>query len=265
MKRVLTVALGLFALSAVPALAADIPMKAPVAVPVMAPSFNWTGFYIGAHAGYNWGRTSVVDRDGYNTVPLDNWTYNNNGFVGGGQIGYNWQASNIVFGLEADLGYLNAKGSGTAPAGCRFFACDTVASTSSDFYTTVRGRLGLAWNQWMLYGTGGFIGINTNTSVTDNCITGACGLATINATEKTFRTGWTAGGGVEFAVSGPWSIKAEYLYYDLGNRTVSANAFFPPSTVPGALFRFDTNTTGNIVRAGINYRFGMPDAVVARY
>ena len=81
MKRVLALTLGLFALSAVPALAADIPMKAPVAVPVMAPAFSWTGWYVGAHAGYDWGRTSYVDRgspagavNAYNTVTGDNWT-----------------------------------------------------------------------------------------------------------------------------------------------------------------------------------------------
>ena len=89
MKRVLTMTLGLLAMSALPAAAADLPVKAPMAAPIMAPAFSWTGGYIGVHAGYNWGRTSVVDRDAYNTVALDNWTFNNNGFVGGGQIGYN--------------------------------------------------------------------------------------------------------------------------------------------------------------------------------
>ena len=264
MKRAVVLSVGLLALAAVPAAAADIPMKAPMVAPVMAPGYNWTGFYIGANAGYNWGRTSFVDRDGFNTVPGDNWTNKNNGFTGGGQLGYNWQTGNFVFGLEADLGYLNAKGSGTAAASCTFFACDTVGSTSSDFYATVRGRLGLAWNNWMIYGTGGGIGINTRTSVIDGCFLAPCGFATMNATDTSFRTGWTAGGGVEVAVGGPWTVKAEYLYYDIGSKTVAAPAFFPPAAAPGATFNWDTKTTGNIVRVGINYRFGA-DAVVARY
>jgi outer membrane immunogenic protein len=271
MKRVLTLSLGLFALSAVPALAADIPMKAPVAVPVMAPAFSWTGWYVGAHAGYDWGRTSFVDRgspaggvNAYNTVTGDNWTNRNSGFVGGAQFGYNWQANNIVFGVEADLGYLNAKGSGQAPAGVQFFNGDTIGATNSDFYATLRGRVGIAWSQWLLYATGGGIGINTKTSVVDTCFTAPCGFAVTNAVDQSFRVGWTVGGGIEVAVGGPWSIKAEYLYYDLGTKQLSAPAFFPPSTVPTAPFLWDTKTTGNIARVGINYRFG-PDAVVARY
>jgi len=246
------------------ALAADIPVKAPIVAPIMAPTYSWTGWYIGAHVGYDWGRTSVVDRDAYNGRALDSWNYKTSGLVGGGQAGFNWQSGNFVFGLEADLGYLNAKGSGTAPAGCAFFACDTVASTNSDLYATVRGRLGIAWNQWLLYGTGGFIGINTKTSVVDSCATVPCGGATTNALDNSFRAGWTAGGGVEVAIGGPWSIKGEYLYYDLGSKTVSAPAFFPPIVAPGATFRWDTKTSGNIVRVGINYRFGQ-DAVVAKY
>ena len=265
MKNAVALTLGLLALGAVPAAAADLGSRMPVKAPIMAPiAYNWTGGYVGVNAGYNWGKTSFTDRDGFNTLVGDNWTNNNSGFTGGMQAGYNWQYNMIVFGVEADLGYLNAKGSGTAPASCRFFACDTVGSTSSDFYATVRGRLGLAFDRFMVYGTGGGIGINTKTSVIDNCSVGLCGAATTNASDSSFRTGWTAGGGIEFAVSGPWTIKAEYLYYDLGSKTVSAPAFFPPAAAPGANFNWDTKTTGNIVRLGINYRFG-PDAVIARY
>jgi outer membrane immunogenic protein len=150
------------------------------------------------------------------------------------------------------------------PAGCTFFNCDTVASTQSDLYVTARGRLGVAFSQWLLYATGGYIGVNTTTSVIDNCFAAPCGGAVINASEKKFRNGWTVGGGAEVAISGPWTFKAEYLYYDLGNATIAAPAFFPPAAAPTAPFSWDTKTTGHIARIGINYRFG-PDAVVARY
>jgi len=235
--------------------AADMPTKAPMA-PVAAPVYNWTGWYAGVHAGGGWGRTSVVDRDGYNTVPGDNWTYRTNGFVGGAQGGYNWQTGMIVLGAEADIGYLGATGSGPAPAGVAFFSGDTIAQTKSDFYVSLRGRLGVvAASNWLLYATGGYIGVNTRTSVVDTCFTAPCGLAVINATEQTFRSGYTVGGGVEYAVTKPWSVKFEYLYYNLGRRTVSAPAFFPPAVVPTAPWNWDTRTTGNIIRVGLNYHF----------
>src|SRR5688572_23407288 len=120
MRATVAVAVVSSALVSLSAHAADIPMKAPVAAPVMAPaSFNWTGLYVGLHAGYNWGRTSFVDRDGYGTVVGDAWNYRTNGFLGGGQAGYNFQTGPVVFGVEADLGYLSAKGSAASPASCR--------------------------------------------------------------------------------------------------------------------------------------------------
>ena len=232
---------------------ARMPTKAPAAVPVI---FSWSGWYAGLHAGYTWGRTSYVDVLGYNTIPGDNIRYNNDGFVGGGQLGFNWQSGMFVLGAEADVGYLGAEGSARAPASVLFFNGDTVASTKSDLYFTIRGRLGLAMNQWLLYATGGGIGINTRTSVVDTCFAPPCGGAIINATNERIRFGWTVGGGIEYALSSPWSVKGEYLYYDIGNQTVSAPNFFPPSTVPAFTWPFTTKQTGHIARLGINYRFG---------
>lgn len=266
MRKILGFALISSALLAASgALAADIPMKAPVAAPVMAPvAYSWTGFYIGAHAGYNWGRSRAVDVDGYNTVVGDAWDFRTKGFVGGGQLGYNLQSGPLVFGIEADLGYLNAKGSAASPASCRFAACDTVGSLDSDFYATARGRLGLAWGQWMIYGTGGYFGLNTKTSVLDTCFAAPCFPGITNAADSSFRHGWTAGGGIEVTLGSGWSIKGEYLYYDVGSKTLSAPLFFPPVAAPFATFRWDTRSDGNIVRLGINYRFG-DGPVVARY
>ncbi len=243
-------------LAASAASAADIPVRMPVKAPVMAPAaYSWTGFYLGAHAGYAWARTTTVDRLGYNLIPGDTWSYNARGFVGGGQAGYNWQVGALVFGVEADVGYLGLSGSGLAPAGVLFFGGDTRGETKSDFYVTARGRLGFAIDNWLIFATGGLIGVNTRVSVIDACFIPPCGTAAINATSTSLRGTWTVGGGVEVGVGGPWSVKVEYLYFDLRSQTVSAPAFFPPAPAPLGTFPWDTRTdNGHIVRAGINYR-----------
>ena len=103
---------------------------------------------------------------------------------------------------------------------------------SSDFYATLRGRLGIAWNQWLLYATGGGIGINTKTSVVDTCFTAPCG-ARHHQRGRSELPPWVDGRRRRRSRGRrPWSIKAEYLYYDLGSRQLSAPAFFPPSPVP---------------------------------
>lgn len=236
--------------------AADIPMKAPIAKAVVAPAWSWNGWYIGAHAGYNWGRTTVTDRDGYNTAVGETWDFRTKGFVGGGQVGWNWHANPLLFGIEADLGYLDARGNGASPTGCRLFACDTVASTRSDFYATLRGRLGVTAGDALLYVTGGGIGINQRTTVADNCNLAACGPLVTNAEDRSFRLGWTAGGGIEWHIPGTqWSVKGEYLYYDIGGKTLTAPAFFPPIAAPVGTFRWDTKSTGSIARLGVNWHF----------
>ena len=248
------------------AMAADIPMKSPVVARAAAPGFDWNGWYIGAHAGYTWGRTSVVDRGApsvvppvtsYNTVVGDSWTFRTNGFVGGGQIGWNWWSNPLLIGVEADLGYLGTRGNGFAPAGCTFFGCDTVGSVRSDFYATLRGRLGITvGNDLLLYATGGGIGINQRTSVVDNCAIAPCGPLTTNALDQTFRLGWTVGGGAEWHIPGTmWSVKGEWLYYDIGSKRLSAPAFFPPSPVATAPFLWDTQSTGHLARVGLNWHF----------
>jgi outer membrane immunogenic protein len=244
--------------------AADIPMKAPVARAVMAPAWSWSGWYIGAHAGYAWGNTNFVDRGSplgavpaYNTVLNDAWDIRTRGFVGGGQIGWNWWTNPLLFGVEADLGYLGLTGSGAAPAGCRFFACDTVGSVKSDFYATLRGRLGFTVTpDLLLYITGGGIGINQRTSVVDACFVAPCGFAVTNAEDKSFRLGWTAGGGIEWHFPGTqWTVKGEWLYYDIGTKQLSAPAFFPPAVAPTAAFLWNTKSTGALARLGLNWHF----------
>ena len=145
--------------------------------PAPLPECNWSGFYLGVNVGGQWGHSENEDLDYNFGVPngFDGpkpWGYNESGVVAGGQIGYNFQWNWIVLGIEGDFGYMNVDGSGVEPGSP---GNDTRGETDSDFYTTIRGRLGVAFGHWLFYGTGGWIGVNYDTRVVDNCDTGLCG------------------------------------------------------------------------------------------
>ena len=206
--------------------------------------FDWTGFYVGLHAGGQFGETKNTDLDNWNGNHVQ-WGYDENGFVGGGQLGYNFQWRRLVIGPEADLGYLNAQGSGAYPG-----SIDTIGKSDGDFYTTLRGRIGIALDHnWLIYGTGGAIGLNYNTGVTDD--SSAPGPGLIDTSKSGFNWGYVVGGGIEHAINRHWSIKLEYLYFALDKQPSDGVA----TTGSGGTYRFDTETKGHILRVGVNYRF----------
>lgn len=259
------VAAAMFAAPA--AWAADIPMKPAIAAPVVAPGWDWNGFYIGANVSYTWGRTSFLDSgsptsvppiNAYNRVTGDSWNVNTSGFGGGGQLGWNFWANPLLIGVEGDVGYLGARGSGASPTSCLNFACDTVGSVRSDLYATIRGRLGVTVlsNDLLLFATGGGIGINQRTTVSDTCSAAPCGAAITNAEDRSFRIGWTAGAGAEWHIPGTQlTVKGEWLYYDIGGKRFSAPATVPPLGAPSAPFNWDTKSTGHVSRLGVNWHF----------
>src|SRR5438477_2816238 len=171
--------------------------------PAPLPECNWTGFYIGINAGGNFGHGEDKDLDDYN-FPEKPWGYDTSGVIAGGQVGYNFQWNWLVLGIEGDLGYMNLDGRGTEPGSP---GGDTRGETDSDFYTTIRGRLGFAVGHWLFYATGGGIGVNLETRVIDNCDTGACGDELINAGTTDFNWGWTGGGGIEYMFNCHWTFK----------------------------------------------------------
>lgn len=198
-------------LLAAPAQAADLPRvqpvtvtKAPVATP--QPVFSWTGFYIGANGAYTWGSGG----DGLGFDPQ--------GWMAGGTVGYNYQLpSNVVLGIEGDLaGGDISKGEGPL-------------SSKLDVLGTVRGRLGYALGPILPYATGG-LAIGNNT-ITDY------GISSSNT-----HVGWTAGAGVEFAISDHWTAKTEYLYTDLGSKTYDN-------------IGQDVGVSGHTAKFGVNYKF----------
>jgi outer membrane immunogenic protein len=237
--------------------------KAPAPAAIV---YGWTGFYIGGNVGYSWGRSSNTETIS-NTVTgalvaTANSRNDVNGVIGGGQIGYNWQAQNWLFGLEADIQGSDEKGSTS-------FLCVACGNGGNDitstltqrlnWFGTARGRVGvLVTPTVLLYGTGGlaFGEVSTGGSITGP--TNLAPLATIAfpGTSST-RAGWTAGAGVEGRITGNWSAKLEYLYMDLG--TVNSGAIGTAIVVPvrtAAGVAYSSHFTDNILRVGVNYRFG---------
>jgi outer membrane immunogenic protein len=265
-----------------PALAADLPAKPYAKAPVLAdPGYNWSGFYIGVNAGYGFADRHNVNLtlppffsfpDTAGSVPTA-LSLSPRGFIGGAQAGYNWQFNRSwLFGLEADLNGTDIRDSSSfSGRSAVFFIAGTTGVTSTtyriDWFGTVRARIGfLPIDRLLIYGTGGLAYGDVRSSVTSNFITlvgGNPNPGGFAASASDVKVGWTAGVGSEFAVAQSWSIKAEYLYYDLG--VTSYTAPFNSSGF-GAGFTstiIDVRNSGHIVKAGLNYHFGGP--VVAKY
>lgn len=215
--------------------------------PAPAPECNWTGFYIGLNVGGQFGHSETNDPDGYwerGDGSSQRWGYDESGVVAGGQVGYNFQWNWLVLGIEADLGYMNLDGSGKEPwSGDVSEGGPNIGKTDSDFFTTIRGRLGFAWGHWLFYGTGGGIGVNYETRIDDDA-------EGVHGHKEDFNWGWTGGGGVEYMINCHWSVKAEYLRFALDKQDF--HAFWSET---GINYRFQGNTDGNIIRAGLNYKF----------
>ena len=244
-------ALGGMVLAAValtgPAFAADLPPA--YKTPLVVPPYSWSGFYIGANAGGSWGRDSTD----YNVFgfPLFSTSQNLNGFIGGGQIGWNWQTGAWVWGVEADFQGTSQKGDIVTPIDG--FGTTNDYNQKLSWLGTVRGRVGFTpAPRWLIYATGGFAYANVET--TDTLTVPGVGTFSSNFSDNL--TGWTVGGGVEWALWGAWTAKAEYLYVDLGSATDNGTVL---AGVPA--FTATNHVTDNIFRAGLNWRFGGGPAI----
>ena len=177
--------------------------RAPDATPYLVSVHNWSGPYLVGQLGYQWGNTTNNP-----TQP--------SGIAGGVRGGYNWQTGAVVFGAEAD----NVSGAQDRFAAWKF---------SNPWFGTVRGRLGYAFSNVLVYGTLGlaFSG-------------GQVELG--GASESRTHTGWTAGAGMEVALTNAWSARVEYLYVDLSDR---------PYGLTGSSHGFESS----LFRIGVNYRF----------
>jgi outer membrane immunogenic protein len=236
--------------------AADLPVKAPISTkaPMAPQAYSWTGFYAGLNAGGVWGRSDAVlsvDPAVFGAPAVFNAAgtgrVSPSGFIGGGQVGYNLQFNNFVVGLETDIDYTNLNGSRVGPT--PGITNQVVQNFKSEWLATVRGRAGYAFDRLLVYGTGGLAIANVSVSETFGVIPGFISSSSSNQT----KTGWTAGGGVEWAFASSWSMKAEYLYVDLG--TVSSGAATGGTIAPNPLTIARYKVIEEIGRVGINYRF----------
>ncbi|UIN32713.1 outer membrane protein [Methylobacterium oryzae] len=254
--------------------AADLPRRAappPVFTPV--PVFTWTGAYFGINAGYAFDASSNNTNSFGVPAPYGNGTTaffsqrNQEGFTGGGQVGYNFQftpGSGIVVGVEADAQYLDFGRSRNnaflvGPLAPGYYVTDPRGLSSLDFFGTVRGRIGYAFDRVLVYGTGGFA---YGSGSADRSFGGYAG-------NDSFRTGYAVGGGIEYALptdsflnffrSNAVTLKVEGLYVNLDRNTRNQGAFvinaannFP--VVYNNIGRRDDEFA--VIRAGLNYKFG---------
>ena len=238
-KRILSVAICTLALGVSAAYAADLAPPVYKAPPPLPPAYSWTGFYLGGNGGF--GGNSVNYSDTIGGV-AGNTSLNSSGFFGGGQVGFNWQVMPlVVVGVETDFD--GADISSDASASTPFASAS--AGTKIDWFGTVRGRAGfLVTPTALLYGTGGWAYGHTTSSATAT----ALGI-TASVSSGNEQSGWTAGGGLEYALN-PWlSVKTEYLYVNLGSANLAG-------TVGGVPFSFGEKTAAHTVKVGLNFKFG---------
>lgn len=281
MKKSILGLAAIGALLAAPAMAADLrmPVKAPPAP--IAPVFSWTGFYIGGNVGGSWGDVPEVFNlpaapasplvpGGIAAFSVSN-TAHSTSLIGGGQIGFNYQINQIVLGAEADLDWRHNSNDFScpvvSPTGCVPASASILSlHDEQNWLGTVRGRLGIAFNRVLLYGTGGLAYGNVQHTLNETQLTGIGGttLASMILSDNTTRTGWAAGVGAEYAITDQWSIGVEWLHVDLGSTTLNN----PGVTINTVAFTPSSATftdRSDIVRGRIDWRFNLGGPVATRY
>ena len=204
--KIASLAAGAALLSLTPAFAADMPVaQQPMDAVVQEASFDWTGFYVGVYGGFGWGDLDIDDGAIESDVE---------GGLAGGTVGYNMQSGNFVYGIEADGGWAGIESQDFLPG----------EDNNLKWTSTVRGRLGYAFDNFMIYGTGG----------------AAIGGIEDDLLGDDTRLGWTAGAGVEASLTEHISAKVEYLFMDFGDDDIGG--------VP-------VDLQVHTVKGGLNYRF----------
>jgi len=275
------------------AFATDLPAPAPIyskapvytKAPPPAEIWNWSGFYLGGNVGgateNTSGTSNFVDTGATNPLrvntPQSN-PFSSPGFIGGVQAGYNWQVSpHFVLGAEGDWDWLHTRygfcrptsdltlpcidgGSGGDGTFANNVGIENIAG-QANWLATARARAGVTWDRFMFYGTGGAAWGSIETTESLSCLADGCGSSTLklaaSSSTTQLKTGWVAGLGVEGMLTSHWSLKAEWLHYDLGslNNTLATTGttVVTPSTQSAVWLhteRFE------VIRVGVNYHFG---------
>ena len=252
MKMQLIGASVLAALMGSTALAADLP--APMSMPAMpapAPTaYDWTGFYLGLHGGYAWGESDVELSEevlgdiGETSIDLEGW-------LAGVQGGFNYQMGHFVVGIEADASWSDIDGS-SSEDGDIGGPVTYNSDLELEWLATVRLRGGFAIDRALIYGTGGVAFAQMNYDYDITPVAGPPALISGDIEEN--MTGWTIGGGVEYAATQNFTVKLEYLYTDLGDfddsTTIAAGG-----PIPAGTYSIDGDVDFHTVKLGVNYKF----------
>ena len=253
------------------ALAADLEVAPP---PV--PLFTWTGAYLGGQIGYAWGNDPAEFNEFVPATPAtppspthprgipgtpavflsDPLGINPQGVIGGAHVGYNFQINQWVVGIEGNL-----DGTGLSKTVFLPLVRSSITETTrSDVQGSVRGRVGWAFDRALIYATGGvaFTDFINAFNDTTGFFTGTPGLTT---SVSTTRVGWTVGGGLEYAVTNNWSVRAEYRYSDWGHAALLL------LNTTNAVVTAHHHLTENQVQVGFSYKFDpyLLPPVIAKY
>jgi opacity protein-like surface antigen len=205
--------------------AADMVVKAPVAAPIAAAPYNWSGLYVGGNFGGTWS-------NGIANIAGTAWDPGATAFIGGLQLGYNWQAGIFLFGVEGDFDR-SVFNRPNAPLPTAIGSVQ--ASAHQDWIGTLAARFGLTWDKWLAYGKvgGGWARDTTTLGIANGT----------NWAGSNSDGGWLAGAGIEYAFKPNWTVKLEYDFLGLGNWTTSA--------APPAVWSRDIQ----MIKMGMNYKF----------
>jgi len=276
-RKILLASVGAIALTGSAAFAADLPSRAPPPVYLPPPPiFTWTGIYIGGQVGYAWG-TGANRFDGFIDDAFVDTSLGGspNGVIGGAHVGYNYQipgwnwfsSSGVVIGVEGTVDGTSLSRTTVVTFPGDFGGGTLSAHTSADIQGSIRGRLGIAWDRVLIYGTGGvaFAGVNSDVTLSgvDTRVVPFVPFFASRSRSNS-RTGWTVGGGIEYALTNNWSIGAEYRFTDFGTIRNGDLAGLPADEFLNGHRRLQQNQ----VQAGFSYKFDLlppPPPIVAKY
>jgi outer membrane immunogenic protein len=240
MHRIATaILISIFAASSALAADLELPKSPPSApsgyFPAVSP-VNWSGIYVGVNGGYAFGNSN------WSNAGVSTGNFNTQGALVGGTLGINYTTglSGFLVGLEGDFDWSWLSGASSTAACVGIGAAAGMAcATKANWLSTGRLRVGYVLNRVLLFGTGGAAISDTQVGLTPGTLQSVAGP----------QLGWTAGGGIEYAITDDWTAKAEYLYVNFGTTSC------PAMTNCGALISASISRAENVVRGGINYKF----------
>lgn len=229
-----------------------------------AQAADWSGFYVGGHAGYAWGEVnkSMTPDAAYPAAPAFlsamqadfSSPFRAGNAIGGGQIGFNWQRDRYVLGFEVDATWLGLRAHRqfSYPASFPLPPNTVDQDVKVSWMTTVRPRIGITFDRTLVYVTGGLA--IAEVQAADSVFHPGSGSVTVAGTVSQTKVGAAVGAGFEYMLAANWSLRGEYLYADLGRVTASAPSS-KPIAFPTANASFETHVTASLARLGLNYRF----------